>query len=381
MNVLVVNHTGIVSGAEVATLHLLCSLPGDIRTVLACPEGPLAARAREAGLRVATVAGMSGSLRLHPVETARGVKDLVRLGWESRRLARRTGADVVHAASIRAGLAAGLPSGPLPPLVVSLHDCLPPGAVSGLTQRLVDRRAAAIVVNSRYTAASWRSGRRGPPLRVVHPPVDLARYRRQRARDDRAALGLDGARPIIGVAAQITPWKGQDTAVRALAGIRERHPDAQLVLAGETKFVDRATRFDNRAYLASLGELISELGLEGCVHFLGQRDDLPEVLTSLDVLLVPSWEEPFGLVMVEAMAVGTPVVATSVGGPCEVIRDGVSGRLLPPDRPELWAEAVSALLSDPGLRERMAAEGLATAREFGREAYAEATADVYRSVA
>src|SRR3954465_1960794 len=158
MRVLVVNHTGLISGAEIAALDLLHSLPHDVEATLACPDGPLAERARDSGITVATVAGMTGSLRLHPVETARGVRDLARLGWQIRALSRRKASDVVHAASIRAGLAAALPLGPRPPVLVSLHDCLPPGALTLATQRLIDATAAAVVSNSHYSAAAWRDG-------------------------------------------------------------------------------------------------------------------------------------------------------------------------------------------------------------------------------
>jgi L-malate glycosyltransferase len=365
----------------VTVLNLLLGLPAGVRTVLACPPGPLADEARAAGVDVEAIAGTAGSLRLHPTGTPRAVAEIGRLALDVRRLARRTRADLVHAVSIRAGLAA-VWAGRRPPAIVSLHDCLPPGPVSALTQRLVDARAAALLANSRYTARAWRDGRNGPPIRVVHPAVDLALYRPPPDRaGTRAAMGIRSAGPVLGVAAQITPWKGQDTAIRALARVRRRFPHAELVLAGEAKFVAQATRYDNRAYLASLRRLVSELDLEPYVHFLGHRDDMPVVLGALDVLLMPSWEEPFGLVAVEAMAVGTPVVATSVGGPPEVIVHGQNGRLVPPRRPELWADAVIALLSDAGERARIARAGLATAPRFGRREHVRSVIDAYRMVA
>src|SRR4051812_26506596 len=148
MKVLLVNHTGLVSGAEISTLNLARSLPADIDAVLACPEGPLAEQARATGVPVAPIGGMDGSLRLHAVETPRALKDLIRLGWDTASLARRTGADVVHAVSIRAGLGAAVSPLAGPPLVVSLHDCLPPGSLSRMTERIVDMRAAAIVADS-----------------------------------------------------------------------------------------------------------------------------------------------------------------------------------------------------------------------------------------
>jgi glycosyltransferase involved in cell wall biosynthesis len=250
--------------------------------------------------------------------------------------------------------------------------------VSALTKRVVDRRSAVVVANSRYTATAWVGRRGGRPPRVVYPPVDLDRYRPDGDRTAiRASLRLPAEDPVLGVVAQITPWKGQQTAIHALARVREAHPAARLLLVGQAKFVDRATRYDNRAYIASLQRTIKALGLEQSVSFVGQRDDIPDILCALDVLLVPSWEEPFGLVMVEAMAVGTPVVASSRGGPAEVIRDGENGRLVAPDRPEPWAAVATELLSRPGLRERMAQEGLLTAREFNRAGYVQTFAAIY----
>lgn len=378
MKVLLVNHTGLKSGAEVTTLNLLHGLPDHVHATLACPPGPLADEALTAGVPVVPVAGMAGSLRLHGVQTPRALADLSRLARDVRRAARRVDADVVHATSIRAGLAAAVPAGSRPPAVVSIHDCLPAGRATTLTRRAIDAGAQALVANSRYTAAAWREGRAGPAMRVVHPSVGA---RDGDAPPDRAAaralLGLPAAAPVLGVAAQITPWKGQDTAIRALAHLRPAFPDALLVLAGETKFVERATRYDNRGYAASLRRLVADLGLEDAVRFLGQRDDMPAVLASLDVLLVPSWEEPFGLVAVEAMAAGVPVVATRTGGPPEVIEDGHNGRLVAPRQPALWAAAAGDLLARTADRERIVAAGRRTARRFDHATYVAAVVESY----
>jgi L-malate glycosyltransferase len=372
MRVLFVNHTSLRSGAEATTLDLIARLPPTIEPVLACPPGRLAHDARAGGVAVRPIAGMAGSLRLHHANTPRALAELTRMAWDVRAQGRRCGADLVHATSIRAGVAACLPAGPRPPVVVSLHDCLPRGPATAAVQRLIDARAALVIANSRYTARAWRpAGRGGAPLRVVHPGIDRARHgvalHRAAAR---AHLGLPGDAPLLGVAAQMTPWKGQATAIRALARVRERLPDARLVLAGEAKFVERSTRYDNRAYVGELRRIVGALGLDAAVYFLGQRDDVPVLMAALDVLLVPSTEEPFGLVVVEAMTAGTPVVATSRGGPAEVIRDGVDGRLAPPGDAERWAAAASDVLADPAEQARLAVGGRETARRFTAERYA-----------
>ncbi|MBV9365929.1 MAG: glycosyltransferase family 4 protein [Solirubrobacterales bacterium] len=371
MRILFVNHTGLKSGAETVTLDLLTRLPSSIEPVLACPPGRLADEARAEGIPVNPIGGVSASLRLHYANTPRGVAQLVRMGRDIRALARDRRADLVHATSIRAGLAACLPPGPRAPVAVSLHDCLPPGPASTVTRRLVDARAAVVFANSCYTARAWRPAERsGPPLRVVYPGIDLARRAAGDRDAARARMGVSGAGPILGVAAQITPWKGQATAIRALRGVRERLPGAQLVLAGEPKFVERTTRYDNSAYLRELQLLVAALGLESAVHFLGQREDMPTVMAAIDALLVPSTEEPFGLVVVEAMAAGTPVVATTNGGPAEIIRDGIDGRLAPPCDAERWATTVCDVLLDPTVRDRIIHAGRERARRFSAERHA-----------
>jgi glycosyltransferase involved in cell wall biosynthesis len=107
---------------------------------------------------------------------------------------------------------------------------------------------------------------------------------------------------------------------------------------------------------------VTVLGLRaGRRYFTGERDDVPTVLSALDIILVPSWEESFRRSLLEAMAMGRPVIATNVGGPREIVTSGFDGLLLPPRlRPDLWAEAVGSLLTNPerrseiGRRERSA---------------------------
>ena len=365
MKVLLVNHTGLMSGAEATTLDALLGLPPHVTPVLACPAGAFADKARMAGIDVRTLRGTSSSLRLHPLEAPRALAELVRFALDIRRMATESDAQVVHATSVRAALAGTLASAMGVRLVASLRDCLPPGAVSEVIKRLVDFGATAIVANSRYTARSWRDDRRGPPLYLAYPSTDLSRYAKARASGE-VGRTHEG-RPLLGVVAQITPWKGQDVAIRTLAGLKHRFPAAQLMIIGEAKFLSRATRYDNRAYEEGLHRLVHELGLDDSVAFLGQREDVPELLANLDALLLPSWEEPFGRVVIEAMAAGTPPLATSVGGTTEIITDRVDGRLLPPDREGPWIEAATELLADPEMCRRMAAEGRETAKRFSND--------------
>lgn len=383
MRVLLASHTSTVGGAERSLLTLVEALPERVSAALACPVGDLADAAAALGVRTERLAGTEMSFRLHPWHTPRGASVMVRDAITLRGAARRLRADLVHANSVRAGLVAGVASrlgGP--PALVHVRDCLPAGRAADLTRRAVTASAAMVLANSRYTAAAFAAGASGPPIRVAHNAVDLrafdpAAITRAEAR---ARLGLPSADYVLGVVAQITPWKGQDDAIRACALVRRAYPGTRLLLVGSAKFAAREARHDNAGYLSDLRALAFELGLGSSVTFLGEREDVPALLRAMDVVLVPSWEEPFGRVVIEAMAMGTPVIATEVGGPAEVIEDGRNGVLLPPRSPERWANAILSLAGDPDLRTRLAHRGRLRSAAFSPMSHARTVVSAYEEV-
>jgi glycosyltransferase involved in cell wall biosynthesis len=381
MRVLYVSHTAVVSGGERSLLDLLGSLPHTVQPLLATPPGRLAELAQGRGIATTPIVGTAGSLRLHPLHTPKALAEMAAAAWQVRRAARRHGAEVVHANSIRAGaiLALARPRGAAS--VVHVRDCLPPSASSRLTMRLIAARASTIVANSRYTAASVRAlaPRGRARLEVVYNPVYLGRF--DPATIDRAAararLG-EGRATVLGVVAQLTPWKGQDTAIEALALLVQEGVDAQLLLVGSAKFLARATRFDNREYVERLHALVAARGLEDRVSWLGERDDVPEIMAALDVLLLPSWEEPFGRALIEAMALGVPVVATDVGGPPEIVTAGQEGELAPPRDQGAWAAAIARILHSAGGGAEMGRAGRGRVeRSFTTAHHVAAMLDVY----
>jgi glycosyltransferase involved in cell wall biosynthesis len=176
---------------------------------------------------------------------------------------------------------------------------------------------------------------------------------------------------------QITPWKGQDVAIRAVAELRRGGIDAHLLIVGRVTFSGPGVRHDNEGYLRSLHSLVEELGAPDAVHFLGGRSDVPGILRALDLSLLPSRNEPFGRVTVESMAMGTPPLVSEVGSGPELVQDGVSGRLLPPGRPELWAAAARALLADRPALARMGARAREAARRFSDDSQIQGVLAVY----
>ena len=128
---------------------------------------------------------------------------------------------------------------------------------------------------------------------------------------------------MVGVVGQITPWKRQHDAIDAFARFVKEHSDSELWIVGAAKF-----REENQRYEAQLRQQVESAGMRNKVRFLGFRDDVMNVMTSIDVLLVPSENEPFGRVVIEAMLAGKPVIGTNGGGIPEIVVDGETGYLV-----------------------------------------------------
>jgi glycosyltransferase involved in cell wall biosynthesis len=383
MRVLYVSHTGLVSGAEHALLDLLAVLPGQVSPTVACPPGPLADAVRAIGVGVIELPPVSGGFRLHPAQTPRTVAELLVAARALRRNLDAIGADVVHANSLRAGLVVSCAlTARRAPVVLHSHDALPTTGSARLVRMALRPVPDAIIAISEFAARAFAGDRFGGRVHVLYNPLDTDRFdpavqSRQAAR---ARLGLQADAQLLGLVAQITPWKGHEVAIRTLARLHDRFPDLRLLIVGEAKFTSRATRFDNLSYLDSLRQLVSELGLHHRVEFWGERNDVETIFRALDVALSPSWEEPFGRSVIEAMAVGTPVIATDVGGPPEFLDDGVDGFLLPPHEVPRWAETVAGLLDGSMDREKIGYRGSEKVRAlFNREIYARKVLRVYEN--
>jgi glycosyltransferase involved in cell wall biosynthesis len=266
-----------------------------------------------------------------------------------------------------------------PPVVVHTHDRLPGTRVGRAARWAVLRAAREVVAVSDYAAKTFNEGLARPAATRVYDSVDLARFDPAVVEPApvRAELGIGPGATVLGHVAQITPWKAQDTSIRALAELRRREIDAHLLLVGGVAFSGWGVRYDNRRFLRELGDVVDALGVRAAVHFLGQRDDVPEVMRACDLLLLPSWDEPFGLVTVEGMALGTPSLVSRTGAGPELVTDGVTGRLLPPGQPAAWAAAVSELVADPARLAQMRERARAAALRFDGETQVDEMLSVY----
>jgi L-malate glycosyltransferase len=391
MRVLMVNYTSGFSGAEVAMLRLIHGLADGCECAVACPgAGPLPDRLRTEGIEHYEITGTDASIHLHPVKTPRALVKLMRSAFELGAICDDFGADVIHANGLRSGLIGSLtPRRSRPALVVQSHDHLPPAHLSRLVRRIIAARADKVIGVTERTAANFNQGLAEPIAECVYISIDQKRFRpgSNSATDVRAELGIPEGSFVTAQVAQITPWKGQDVAIRAIREVRagQPHREVHLLIVGEVAF--DSGRYDNSEYEIELRRLVSNLGLEPFVHFLGRREDVPAIMEAANLTLLPSWNEPFGLVAAESMGVSTPVLVSSESGVSEYVEDGVSGRLLPAGDPQRWGEAILELmqrspeqLAAMGMRARQAVDRFTDERYAGevRRVYREALSSAAR---
>ena len=214
-------------------------------------------------------------------------------------------------------------------------------------------------------------------VEVVHPGVDLDVFRPTDVTVARAALGLPRDAVVLMFAGRIQPLKAPDVLLRAVAVLLERDPGLRQRLVVPVVGGPSGTGLDRPSALAALAV---ELGVADVVRFVPPvtQAELARWYAAATLVAVPSYNESFGLVAVEAQACGTPVVAAAVGGLTTVVRDGRSGLLVPGHDPEAWATALRHVACDADVRARLAAGAVTQAQEFSWDATADQTLGVYR---
>ncbi len=371
--VAVLGHTATMSGAEVALLRMLRQVDPDRASVVVITfaDGPLVDRVRALGLEARvllldpTIATADRSALAGSLGSARTAIAFTR---RLARLLREIDADVVHCNTLKAdvlgGSAARLAHRPA---VWYVHDRLSddylPRPVSILMRCAAHLLPRLVIANSRATldtigVAPTRST-------VVHPGLDPDSFA--------ASLPTPPHPPVVGMIGRISPTKGQNVFLRAATAVLASHPDARFVVAG-------AALFNEQAYEREVRDLAQRLGISDRVRFVGQVPDVPGLMSGLSVFVHASpVPEPFGQVIVEAMAVGVPVVATAAGGVPEITgADGELALTVPPGDADALAAAIISVLDRPDdARQRAARAQHSVRQRFSAVDTAEAVTGVW----
>ena len=307
--------------------------------------------------------GLAGALRRRVVAFLRAILGGIPMAWSVYRVLRRERIDILHSNNnlqrdsmvILAGLLAGVP-------VVAHERQL---TMCSMLARIVSSRVRTLVcISGTVLEFAKTSGARTTDRRCIYNAVDVKALGAVQPR-------LPPGPARVGIVGRILPKKGQRFFIEAAARVREKFPNAEFYIIGEAME-------DGRSYEEELRALVDSLSLGSSLHWTGYLDEPLPLVASLDVVVHAAVEpEPFGRVIIEALALGRPIVATALGGPVEIIEDRVSGFLVPPEDAPAIAEKVLALLEDRELGTRMKAAALRRAESFGIDSYVPRIEAVY----
>jgi glycosyltransferase involved in cell wall biosynthesis len=345
-------------GSEVLLERLVASAAaaGLDLSVVFLEDGPMVRAFREQGIPTAVVE--AGRLR----DVGRYARVVRAISAD----AQRHGADVIVSwmtkAHLYASLAAkhaGVPAlwyqhgvpNPADP-ITRLATMLPAQGILACSQSIADAQQALFPYR---------------PTRSVPPCVDLARFSADALPDPiaaRSGLGLPVNGPLVGIVARLQRWKGVHVYVDAMARVLENVPSAHGVIVGGQHDLEPD-------YSTFIAERIQSLGLSDRIRCAGFQSNVPLWMQAMDVFVHASDREPFGMVIIEAMALGKPVIASAEGGPKEIITSGVDGVLVPYGASDLLATTIIDYLSRPRFASRIGAAARHRASEFSDRRYAD----------
>ncbi|MBD2175363.1 glycosyltransferase family 4 protein [Pseudanabaena sp. FACHB-1998] len=349
--ILFVSYTAVLGGGELCLLDFAYAYR-DTSQVVLLTDGILKKRLEDLGIKVEV---LESSRSLAEVKVSSGLASLKSIG-ELWRLARQVAQkskdfDLIHANNQKGFVVAAIArllGGA--PVVWHLHDILTANIFSKLNRlvavTLANWFATRVIVNSQATGEAFiASGGKDRLLRTVHNGFDSEIF--DRLKDNQATLreelGIPRNRHLIGMFSRLSYWKGQHILLEAASQL----PDVHVLLVGDALFGEAE-------YTEKLKNIAAQESLKGRVHWLGFRQDIPALMKACDAIAHCSTApEPFGRVIVEAQLAKRPAIATIGGGTSEIITNGVTGLLIPPNDPQLLADAMQQIFSDREATQRM----------------------------
>jgi glycosyltransferase involved in cell wall biosynthesis len=355
LRVLMISVTGAMGGAEHSFIEVLRALPRNRVQPYACvpPDSPLERLCRAAEVPVYSVHLRRFRRTTNPFVLAGQVKALYQGSRVVGEICASRDIDLIHANNDTAALVAWEVSRITKiPFVWHCRDLAP---MHGFGRILSGAAAGVVAISRRVEQDLLKEGVAPERVHRIDNGIDLKRipYAEQCAEFRtrvRARLGIDMNRPMVLCVGSFVPWKRLELFLDTLAELRRRIPDVLGLLAGSDLISD------NAHYAEALTVHAQALGLDqNSLRFLGECDDVPELMTASDVVVSCSENEPFGRVVAEAGAAGIPVVSTRSGGKVDILEDGVTGLLVEQGDTMAMADACVRLLNDAELRKKFGA--------------------------
>lgn len=363
--ILYLHGAGEIGGAERALLSILERLNRDLWVPLvACPvEGSFAIEVRALGVPTYPMLFPAWRKLNHLCKRLPAI-------WKLSKLLQEIQPAILHVndmywvpQAIQASKHVGVP------VISTIRQNLHP---TRIRQYQLDRVDCLIALSTTARNILLEEGVPPERARVIPTGVDIDRLTAEsKSTAVRGRLGIPLEAPVIGCLANVLEIKGQDILLSAFADVAKSHPDVHLLLVGR----------DTSSFGAKMHVLANELGVGARTHFVGFQTDVRPYVSAMNLVVLPSRSEGLPVALLEAMAMGVPVVASAVGSIPELVVQGVTGRLVEPENRVALHDAMLAYLSDPlpwieqGKRAKERVQ-----LNYGIQAEVEALEDLYRSV-
>ena len=216
---------------------------------------------------------------------------------------------------------------------------------------------------------------------TIYNAIDVSEFKNRVAKQKeyiKEKLGIDQNSYVIGIVGNFQEWKGQNVAVRAVEQLKKKYPKIICLLVGDVS----STYKKDKEYYNKVKRVIDENNLGKNIIITGYRSDIPDLINSFDIMIHASTKpEPFGRVIIEGMSIEKPVIATDMGGAKEIVENGISGILVPPNEPDKLAAKIEYLLEHPHLRNEIVANALIRVKEiFGFNHFVREINSLYKQI-
>lgn len=339
LKLLFVHHSAKPGGAEFSLFDLVSNIDRTrITPIIALPDnGPLVSRFEELGLKVYRVNMNRIKKSYFPLQMFKLYRNLKNTGKELYDIVKSESIDMIHVNSLKAGLyfRFGIRNR-IPQLIWHERDLV---QQEYLGRKLSEICSLIIAISDSVSDKIKNYIPDKSKVVRIYNGIKIENFACENMKT-RNQLKLPEKGKIILLPAQFVPWKRHDDLIRAAEIVLKKHSDATFILSGMDSYNDHPD------YIASLQKMTEDIGIKENVHFPGFIEDIPSLLAHTYALVLPAVEEPFGRVLIEAMAASVPVVAVESNGPKELIEDGKQGLLVPPGDIEELAKAIINLLDD-----------------------------------